>query len=143
MYALPPDVLQLPQSEATRVTGVTCPDCAGSLEVRREGRSLRFLCRVKHTFSIEALLTGKEEKIENDLWAVTRALEELVALLDDLERYAGRHGRDDVGGPHGARVERARAHIGELRRILRENEPVDLTIRAEEVRARAPGAAGQ
>ena len=92
MYALPPEILE---SAATRVTGVTCPECAGSLEVVREGRgSLRFMCRVKHTFSVEALLTGKEEKIEDDLWATVRALEELVALLDDLERYAQRHGRD-------------------------------------------------
>jgi len=140
MYALPPDILE---ARDTRVTGVTCPECAGSLEVRREGRgSLRFLCRVKHTFSIEALLTGKEEKIENDLWAVARAFEELAAVLEDLERYAERYGRDEVGGPHGARIARAREHVDALRRILQENHPVDLTIPAERDGAQSdsPGA---
>jgi hypothetical protein len=132
MYALPPDILEALE---TRVTGVTCPECAGSLEVRREGRgSLRFMCRVKHAFSVEALLTGKEEKIEDDLWATVRALEELVALLEDLDGYAQRFGRDEIGGPHEARVARARTHIQRLRRILEENRPVDLTIPVERER---------
>jgi two-component system chemotaxis response regulator CheB len=125
MYALPPDIVEAPE---TRVTGVTCPECAGSLEVTREGRGrLRFRCRVKHAFSIESLLTGKEEKIEADLWAAVRSLEELVVLLEDLDRYAQRHGRDEIGGPHDARVARARGHVEHLRRILEENRPVDLT----------------
>ena len=88
MHALPPDGENAPE---TSVTGVTCPECAGSLEVRHEGRnSLRFLCRVRHTFSIEELLAGKEEKIESDLWAVVRSLAEFVALLTDLEVHARR-----------------------------------------------------
>ena len=132
MYALPPDMVE---GAETRVTGVTCPECAGSLEVTREGRgSLRFRCRVRHTFSIEALLTGKEEKIEVDLWAAVRSLEELVALLDDLDRYAQRYGREEIGGPHEVRVARARVHIDRLRRILEENRPVDLTVSSEHER---------
>jgi two-component system chemotaxis response regulator CheB len=132
MDALPPDVLEAAEA---RITGVTCPECAGSLEVTREGRaSLRFMCRVKHSFSVEALLTGKEERLEDDLWAVVRGLQELAVLLNDLERFAQRFGRDEIGGPHDARIRRARLHIDRLREILEENEPVDLTVPVERAR---------
>jgi hypothetical protein len=91
MYALPPN---LSNGDGPRVTGITCPECAGSLEVVREGHgALRFICRVGHAVSVDELLAGKEEKIENDLWAAIRALEELATLLEDLEAYAMRHGR--------------------------------------------------
>jgi two-component system chemotaxis response regulator CheB len=97
MYALPPDVHE---ASEPRVTGVTCPECAGSLEVQRDGHgNLTFICRVRHTLSVDELLAAKEDKVENDTWAVVRALEELAMLLDDLEGYARAHGRVQVGGP--------------------------------------------
>src|SRR5947207_13572147 len=96
MNALPSD---LDAALEPRFTGISCPECAGCLMVEREGRgNLRFICRVGHTQSVDELLTGKEEKIEADLWASVRGLEELVALLVDLEAYALRNGRAQVGG---------------------------------------------
>jgi two-component system chemotaxis response regulator CheB len=125
MYALPPDVHQATEP---RVTGVTCPDCAGVLRVQREGHAtLRFICRVEHTMSVDELLAGKEEKIENDMWAVVRTLEELAVLLEDLEAYARQHGRTQIGGPHDDRLAQARDHVGRLRALLAETRPVDLT----------------
>ena len=126
MYALPPDVLE---NDVPHVTGITCPECSGVLEVQREGHgNLRFICRVGHTMSVDELLAGKEEKIETDMWATVRAMEELVALLEDLETYARRHGRIQIGGPHGERIVQARDHIRRIRRILEEKRPVDLTV---------------
>ena len=125
MYAVPPDLFE---ADGPRVTGVTCPECSGTLEVVREGHgNLRFICRVGHTQSIDELLIGKEDKIENDLWATVRALEELVALLQDLEAFARRHGRDQIGGPHRERIAQARDHGARIRAILEEKRPVDLT----------------
>jgi hypothetical protein len=100
-----------------------------------EGRgTLRFVCRVGHSLSVEELLLAKEEKIEDDMWANVRGLEELVALLHDLEAYARRHGgraRSQIGGPHDDRVAQARDHVGRLRDILAEKRPVDLTPAAD------------
>ncbi len=124
LYALPPDV-----SEAIepRVTGITCPECSGVLGVVREGRgTLRFICRVGHAVSVDELLAGKEDKIETDMWASVRALEELIALLRDLEAYARRHGRGQTAGPHHDRIAQARDHAQRLRGILEEKRPVDL-----------------
>jgi two-component system chemotaxis response regulator CheB len=97
--------------------------------VEREGHgNLRFVCRVGHTMSVDELLAGKEEKIETDMWATVRAMEELVALLRDLESYAGRYGRTQIGGPHAERIAQARDHVGRIRRVLEQKRPVDLTI---------------
>ena len=124
MYALPPDL----PADGRHVTGITCPECSGSLEVVREGRgNLRFICRIGHTQSVDELIVGKEDKIENDMWAAVRALEELVRLLQDLEAYAGRHGRAQVGGPHNERIAQAAEHAGRIRMILEDKRPVDLT----------------
>jgi two-component system chemotaxis response regulator CheB len=127
MHALPPD---LAVADAPRVTGVTCPVCAGVLQVEREGHgNLRFVCRVGHALSVDELLVAKEEKIEDDLWANVRGLEELIALLSDLELHARRDGRarHQIGGPHDRRIGQAREHVRRLRAILAENRPVDLT----------------
>ena len=124
MYGLPPNVFNAVEPQ---LTGITCPDCAGCLEVQREGHgNLRFICRVGHTMSVDELLTGKEEKIESDLWAGVRSLEELAALLSDLEAYARRHGRDQIGGPHQQRIAQSRAHADRIRAILAEKQPVEL-----------------
>jgi two-component system chemotaxis response regulator CheB len=101
--------------------------------VQREGHgNLRFICRVGHTLSVDELLTAKEEKIESDMWASVRALEELAALLGDLESYARRHGRDQIGGPHERRIVQARAHADRIRSVLREKQPVDLGVAADD-----------
>ena len=125
MNALPSD---LDDALEPRFTGISCPECAGCLMVEREGRgNLRFICRVGHTQSVDELLAGKEEKIEADLWASVRGLEELVALLVDLEAYALRNGRAQVGGPHGDRIAQARDHARNLRQLIARKRPVDLT----------------
>lgn len=122
MNALPVNVFAATEPQ---FTGISCPECAGVLRVQREGHgNLRFICRVGHTQSVDELLTGKEEKIESDLWAVVRGLEELGALLEDLEAFAAQHGRDQTGGPHRDRVVQAEDHARRLRAIAQEKRPI-------------------
>ena len=130
MHAIPPEITA---ASEPHITGITCPDCAGTLEVRREGHgNLRFICRVEHTMSVDELLTGKEERIEANLWASVRELEELLALLMDVEAYARAHGRQQTGGPHHARIVQARDHVGRLRALIAETRLVDLTCAGDE-----------
>ena len=124
MDALPPAVFD---GSGPYISGISCPECSGVLQVQREGHgNLRFLCRVGHTMSVDELLGAKEDKIESDVWAAVRGLEELIALLEDLEAYARRHGRTQIGGPHGARIAQAGDHAQRIRAILEEKHPVDL-----------------
>ena len=76
--------------------------------------------------SVDELLATKEEKVENDMWAGVRALEELAVLLSDLDAYARRHGREQIGGPHGRRIAQARNHADQIRAILSDKQPVEL-----------------
>jgi two-component system chemotaxis response regulator CheB len=124
MYGLPPD---LDGSSELRASGITCPECAGCLAVRRErGGALFFACRVGHTLSVDDLLTGKEEKIECDLWAIVRGLEELVALLEDLDAYGARHRHATVVDSPQDRIAQARDHARRIREIIGEKQPIDL-----------------
>jgi len=124
MYGLPPD---LDGTSELRASGISCPECAGCLAVRREGRgALFFACRVGHTLSVDDLLTGKEEKIESDLWATVRGLEELIALLEDLDAYEARHRHVATLGPHPDRIAQARDHARRIREVIGEKRPIDL-----------------
>ena len=130
MHALPPDIATTSEPS---LTGVTCPDCAGVIEVQREGHgSLRFICRVEHTMSVDELLAGKEERIEADLWASVRELEELGGLLADLDAYSRSHGRHQTGGSHDERIAQTREHVQRLRQLIEETRPVELTCAADE-----------
>jgi two-component system chemotaxis response regulator CheB len=57
-------------------SGLTCPECRGSLwEIDDSGR-LRFECRIGHTYSSEALLAHQGETVEAALWSAVNALQE-------------------------------------------------------------------
>jgi two-component system chemotaxis response regulator CheB len=70
-----------------------CPECHGVLLRMEEGSFLRFRCHTGHAYTLDALLSEMEEKIEDTLWNAARAIEEYVMLL----RHAAAHaveGRD-------------------------------------------------
>src|SRR5579885_2066667 len=82
MPALPADARE---PGPARLTGLTCPECPGSLTVQAEGGDhLVFTCRVGHTFSTQELVADKEKRVERLLWAAVEALEELSAFLRDV-----------------------------------------------------------
>jgi two-component system, chemotaxis family, protein-glutamate methylesterase/glutaminase len=119
MYVLPPD---LRRDGTERVTGATCPDCFGSLEVRMEGDiRLLFKCRIGHSFSMNGLLAAKEDLIEERLWTVVTSFEEFVALLEDLGRRRAELHLD--GTVHGLpdRIQRARDAVEMLRGLIEKN----------------------
>jgi two-component system chemotaxis response regulator CheB len=102
---------------------LTCPDCPGALAVRTEGLEgyLHFECRIGHAYSLRDLLAAKEERIEERLWAAVVALEELAAVLGELE---SRRGTPD--SPYAARSRGALAHARALRAVIDQDAPIDL-----------------
>jgi hypothetical protein len=60
------------------------------LNVETEGRKghLNFICRVGHVYALPDLLLAKEQALEQRLWSALVAVEELIALLRDLEARA-------------------------------------------------------
>jgi two-component system chemotaxis response regulator CheB len=120
---LPPDV-----GKSLQPAPLVCPDCGGALSVRAEGDAeyLLFVCQVGHSYSAMALLSEKEQRLEQALWSSVYLVEELADLLADLAAQGGpdpaRH-----GWPAGRRrIERLRDQARRLRQLLNDNEPIDL-----------------
>lgn len=116
-------------ARAPRLAALVCPDCGGAISVHTEGDSgyLVFTCQVGHAYSPTTLIAGKEEGLEQALWAAVYLLEELAGLLDDLAERGGPDGGRQRGWPAARRrVERLREHARRIRTVLDENEPIDL-----------------
>lgn len=130
--ALPPRV-----GPAAAATGLTCPDCGGSLTVGVEGRadSLHFRCRIGHAFGLEGLLAAKEDGVERGLWVAVTAVEELLALGRDLQRLESAPGApyhpDDLGN----RIAQLQADAETLRRLAEANRALVLRTGEERVPA--------
>jgi hypothetical protein len=125
VYAIPPTV----HEGRPLVTGVSCPDCRGVLQVQTEGRAstLVFECRIGHTFDVAELLAAEEECLEEHLWAANTIFEELIALLKDLAAHASRH--DEPAALVRVLLERAERAGGNaltLRALIQDNRPIDL-----------------
>jgi two-component system chemotaxis response regulator CheB len=125
MDALPRD---LAPGTGRRLTGVTCPDCPGSLTVEVQGHKghLHFVCRVGHAYSVAGLLAAKEEVLEDRLWGAALALEELAALLGDLEAYAVRQCWAGVETLCRTRRQLLEEHALALRRLIEQDRPVEI-----------------
>jgi two-component system chemotaxis response regulator CheB len=97
-------------------SGLTCPECHGSLWELDDSGSLRYECRIGHAYSIEALMAYQGESVEAALWSAVNSLQERAATF----RRLAEHGPNDVSGP--GFVERAEAierHAGTLLNLLR------------------------
>jgi hypothetical protein len=112
-----------PVDRQPRVAAVSCPDCGGSLRVSVVGDALYFACRIGHSYGLLEVLAAKEERLENRLWTVVTAVEEMAALLKDLQ---GRTGPPAARGEYGRRHE-ALMRLGDhLRRLVDTAAPIDL-----------------
>jgi two-component system chemotaxis response regulator CheB len=67
-------------------SGYACPDCNGSLVAVSHGN---YRCRVGHAWTAEALLSARDEEVEEALWVAVRSLQEKAALSRRLAKRAG------------------------------------------------------
>lgn len=70
------------------VTGLTCPDCHGSIWLRTGPSDVTFTCRVGHSYSPESFFEIQAGNVENALWAGVRSLEEQAALASVMAKRA-------------------------------------------------------
>jgi two-component system chemotaxis response regulator CheB len=95
-------------------SGITCPECHGSLWELREPDSLRFECRVGHAYSLDALVAEQGEAVEAALWSAVNALKERAAVLRRL-----RPTDSPNGSLHEERAELTERHADALLELLR------------------------
>jgi two-component system, chemotaxis family, protein-glutamate methylesterase/glutaminase len=119
-------------------SGLTCPDCGGSLFERQESGLIHFRCRTGHAYSSESLLAKQSQSLEATLWAAVRSLEENAALARRMERRTqpGLKHSVAIGMRYARRAEEAEKHADVLRGLLME-EP---SILIEEPRKAEGGA---
>jgi two-component system, chemotaxis family, protein-glutamate methylesterase/glutaminase len=67
-------------------SGLSCPDCGGTLFELGGGKSPRYRCHTGHAFGLRSLLAAQEEATDQALWGAVRALHEKEAILRNLAR---------------------------------------------------------
>lgn len=140
MRALPDD-MQTSMDE--QLTGLVCPDCAGaiSIGVLGGGQSfLRFACRIGHSYSTVELLAAKEQRLEERMWSVIHAYEELATLLDELDGEQCAAIFTGTGGVDlRTRARSAAETARELRRIVAADRPLPVSPASAPVGDEPPG----
>jgi two-component system chemotaxis response regulator CheB len=102
-----------------------CPECHGVLLKLKEGGPIRFRCHTGHAYSLETLLAGINEGIEETLWSAIRALEEGEMLLNSITEHLASHDGEQVAALRG-RAREARQQSDHLRTLLTGREPLAL-----------------
>lgn len=82
-----------PEELHLHATGLTCPDCNGSLFEIADGSVERFRCRVGHAWTAEALSESQGRGVEHALYAALRILEDRQSLQHRMAANALRRGR--------------------------------------------------
>ncbi|GAA5512931.1 protein-glutamate methylesterase/protein-glutamine glutaminase [Deinococcus carri] len=107
------------------LSAITCPECHGSLVRLHEGGTVRYRCHTGHAFSVNALLTGTTEAVEDSLWGAIRGLEESTMLLHQLgEHYAGT-GNARLAEAFLDQAHEAEERFRQIRQILLRHRPLD------------------
>ena len=104
------------------VTGLTCPDCHGSIWLRSGPSEVTFTCRVGHSYSPETFFEIQAGNVENALWAGVRSLEEQAALAIVMANRAGEMNDVEAHDRYLARSDLASSSSRILRKLLLERD---------------------
>lgn len=102
----------------TDLTDMSCPDCGGVLRVVAESSTPRFVCRVGHAFSAEALLSAQDERVEHALWFALTALRERAAGARRLFARFEASGDLGLASRYRSRVEEAERQAALIASVL-------------------------
>jgi two-component system chemotaxis response regulator CheB len=82
---------QVPRGEVLGLgplSTIVCPQCHGVMVQIREGSILRFRCHTGHAFSMQSLLSGVSEAIDENLSKTMRTIDEYIFLLREMAKVA-------------------------------------------------------
>jgi two-component system chemotaxis response regulator CheB len=104
-------------------SGLTCPECHGSLWELDDSGSLRFECRIGHAYSIDALVAHQGETVEAALWSAVNALQERSAAFRRMAANAGARGLGPEYKDRAEEIEgQAETLLDLLRGLIREGQ---------------------
>jgi two-component system, chemotaxis family, protein-glutamate methylesterase/glutaminase len=68
----------------------TCPECGGTIWQLEQGNVVRFQCHTGHAYSLQSMLVGQTEELEQALWSAIRMLSEKASLARQaVSRFKG------------------------------------------------------
>jgi two-component system, chemotaxis family, protein-glutamate methylesterase/glutaminase len=65
---------------------LTCPDCGGPILEIADGGIPRYRCQVGHGFTGPAMLAGRLESVERELWHLVSSLQEAARVAETLAK---------------------------------------------------------
>lgn len=108
----------------------TCPDCGGVLWELTDYNLMRYRCHVGHAYSIESLLSEKDDSLERALWTANRAMEEKAALARRMATQARKSNHPMSEVQFSERAEEAEKHADVLKQVLLQQ--IELKAQIEE-----------
>jgi two-component system chemotaxis response regulator CheB len=97
-------------------SGLTCPECHGSLWEIEDSGGLRFECRIGHAYGVDALIADQGQAVEAALWSAINVLQERSATF---RRLAGLASVQGMGPRYQQRAEQVEQHANTLLNLLR------------------------
>ena len=120
----------------------SCPECGGVLWELHDDKLLRFRCRVGHAYSIESMLAGQDEALEQALWVALETLEETVGLSRRIMEQAQARGQNWLARRYSKKMQEAEKHADLLRQVLVRNAPLTNEEAIDDVLAATPDVIG-
>lgn len=103
-------------------TGISCPECGGSLWRLHEPPPARYRCHTGHAFGSESLLAASDHVIERSLWQAVRALHEKKALNAERAEYHMSLGEQKSAQRFAARANDAEQAARALEQLLHQKD---------------------
>ena len=93
----------------------------GPLYEIRDGRLVRFRCRVGHAYTAENILDEKSEALENALYVALNTLEESALMSERLAARSREHEHEHAARRFEERAQDARRRAAAIRQVLTED----------------------
>lgn len=101
---------------------LTCPDCQGVLMQLKDGPFSRYRCHTGHAFTSEALLEAITEKIETNLFAALRGVEEHAMLLNHMGDHFAELNRKKEAAQYFQKAREAMGRVANIREAIRSSD---------------------
>jgi two-component system, chemotaxis family, protein-glutamate methylesterase/glutaminase len=98
---------------------LTCPDCGGPILEIADGGIPRYRCQVGHGFTAPAMLAGRLESVERELWHLVSSLEEAARVAEALAKASRKELPKSRTSSLKKLASRSRAEAKEILKIIR------------------------
>ena len=105
-------------SKLGKPSGLTCPECGGSLSEKADGDLITYQCRVGHAYSPAHLDAAQSTAVEDALWASVRALQERADLMRRMAAEMESVGNGQVAGGFREKADRAKHHVELVQQVF-------------------------